>query len=113
MGSLISFHYAIKYPDHFKAVVLSGFGTQSGGLESKLLQGLAKGMSKLAPKMVTDSKLKPDDLSRDPEVCKAYIEDPLNTPGKITARLASEAFVIAASKIIDLAREFKPPLLIQ
>ncbi|MFX0100510.1 MAG: alpha/beta hydrolase [Candidatus Hodarchaeota archaeon] len=114
MGSLISFHYRIKYPDHFKGVVLSGIGTKSGGMgDSKLLKGIAKGLGKLTPKLVTSSKFKAEDISRDPEVCKAYVEDPLNTPGKITVRLVSEAFVKAAAGVKELAPSIKPPLLIQ
>ena len=114
MGSLISYHYVLNYPEDFKALVLSGFGTENGAEVSGFLKAISKLVSKIAPKLKIDPKLGSDFISRDPEVVKAYENDPLVVIGSITTRLGAE-MMKAQDKVVDLAPAFPNglPLLIQ
>ena len=87
MGSGIAVNFAYKYQDLLKGLILSGVGTSVGEDLSGFLKFMSKVLSKIAPKMKIDPKLDPNTLSHDPEVVKAYVEDPLVHHEVITTRL--------------------------
>jgi alpha-beta hydrolase superfamily lysophospholipase len=63
----------------------------------------------IAPRFLIESQLDPDALSRDPEVVRAYLDDPL-VQRKITTSLASE--MLSAIKRTDAASVRVPMLLL-
>jgi alpha-beta hydrolase superfamily lysophospholipase len=111
MGSLIALNYAEQYPDSLKALVLSGTGSQPGTDIPKLLIALTKVLSKILPAIHVKSPLPPEFISRDTEVVKAYVDDPL-VYNVITPRLAHEMnrYVVLGA---ENAFKLKIPVLIQ
>lgn len=111
MGSVIATHYVRKYEDLLKGLVLSGLGTKPGGSASILLKLMSKLMSKIKPNYRADPGLDTEFISRDPEVVKAYENDPMIF-WDISARLGAELMKrIPALK--KFGGDFKLPLLIQ
>jgi alpha-beta hydrolase superfamily lysophospholipase len=89
MGGLISSCYLLDHQADFRGAVLSAPLIKAGGTISKATILMGKILSALAPKM----GLLPVDanaISREPEVVKAYVNDPLVFHGKTPARLAAE-----------------------
>ncbi|MBN1411189.1 MAG: lysophospholipase [Spirochaetales bacterium] len=113
MGSVIAFTYASLYPDDFKGLILSGFGTGSGSKASPVLVALANILSVLTPKLTINPKLgQEDSLTRDENEREKFFKDPLVSAGIITARLGSEIMKAQAS-IRSMAPLLKIPLLMQ
>lgn len=111
MGSLIALNFAEKHPEKLKGLVLSGTGSGPGPEISKALIMATKVMSRLLPKIHVKSPLPPEFISRDLDVVKAYVDDPL-VFNVITPRLAEQMntyTVIGASN----AGRIKAPVLIQ
>jgi alpha-beta hydrolase superfamily lysophospholipase len=88
MGSIIAMNYVTKYGDGLAGCVLSGTGSASpvGG---KALAALTAFFSRIIPRGRVKFPLPPEFISRDPEVVRAYKEDPL-VHNKISFRLAAE-----------------------
>ncbi|MEJ2249959.1 MAG: lysophospholipase [Candidatus Lokiarchaeota archaeon] len=112
MGSGIAMTFANKYQELLKGLILSGTGTTLGEEVSPLLKLMSKVISKILPKMEIDPKLDPETLSHDPEVVKAYKEDPLVHYEKITTRLGSE-MLKTFSNLESVVKDLHIPLLIQ
>jgi len=111
MGSLIAMNYVEQNPDELKGLVLSGTGSQPGTDIPKILITLTKILSKILPAIHVKSPLPPEFISRDPDVVKAYVDDPL-VYNVITPRLAHEMnryVVLGAEKAFMI----KTPVLIQ
>jgi alpha-beta hydrolase superfamily lysophospholipase len=111
MGSLIAMNYVEQNPDELKGLVLSGTGSQPGTDIPEILITLTKILSKILPAIHVKSPLPPEFISRDPDVVKAYVDDPL-VYNVITPRLAHEMnryVVLGAEK----ASMIKTPVLIQ
>lgn len=111
MGSLIAMNYVEQNADGTKGLVLSGTGSQPGTDIPKILVVLTKILSKILPAVHVKSPLPPDFISRDKDVVKAYIDDPL-VYNVITPRLAYEMnryVVIGAQNTVKI----KIPVLIQ
>ncbi|NWG05313.1 MAG: lysophospholipase [Chloroflexi bacterium] len=110
LGGLLSLTYAIQYGEGLKGIVVTGPALRSALQEQKAKVALAKLLGSLAPAMTIPSGLDPQALSHDPEIIKAYIEDPL------VHDKTSMGFGKAALNAIDLcfsrAKEFTPPLLL-
>lgn len=86
---------AVKVPDH-----LSRFSLALSGLLSRVLPGMGV------------IRVESQGISRDPEVVKAYVNDPLVSTGKVSARMAAE-LLAACDRITDGGAErIKLPLLI-
>ncbi len=88
MGGLVAAHYALAHQESLSGLILSG---PLAALEaaSPLSRLAARMLSALTPRMGVlgiDSAL----ISRDPEVVRAYREDPLVFHGKLPARTVSE-----------------------
>jgi alpha-beta hydrolase superfamily lysophospholipase len=113
MGSAITGYFAKKYGSLLQGIILSGTGRKYGGDElSKLVKSAAKIMSKIVPKFSATTGLDPTLLSRDAEVVKAYIEDPLVRYQKTTVRQAHSMFD-SFKKLPDILVDIKMPILVQ
>jgi len=111
MGSLIAMNYVEQNADGIKGLVLSGTGSLPGTDIPKILITLTKIFSRILPGVHVKSPLPPEFISRDMDVVKAYIDDPL-VYNVITPRLGHEMnryVVIGAQN----ASKIKIPVLIQ
>jgi alpha-beta hydrolase superfamily lysophospholipase len=110
MGGLITSNYLLHHQKEFLGGILSGpaikTDLQPGPVQMQLLRLLAL----LVPRLGM-LKLNADGISRDPEVVRKYIEDPLVFHGKMTARMLRELFA-GMSKIQAGAARITLPLLL-
>ena len=89
MGGLIASHYLLDHQADFKGAVISAPAVKVGEAITPTTIMMGKILSAIAPKMGIlglDASL----ISHDPEVVKAYVNDPLVFHGKTPARLAAE-----------------------
>jgi alpha-beta hydrolase superfamily lysophospholipase len=89
MGSLIAMNYVEQNAVGVKGLVLSGTGSEPGTDIPKALLVITKILSKILPSVHVKSPLPPEFISRDMDVVKAYVNDPL-VYNVITPRLAHE-----------------------
>jgi alpha-beta hydrolase superfamily lysophospholipase len=89
MGGLITSCYLLDHQADFRGAVLSAPAIKASGNISQATIIMGKILSALAPKMGL-LPVVANSISRDPEVVKAYINDPLVFHGKTPARLAAE-----------------------
>ena len=89
MGSTISVDYALEHQSELQGLIISGTTLKLGSSISKTAILMAKILSVLMPKMGV-SALDPGGISRDPVVVAAYVNDPLNYTGKLSARFGVE-----------------------
>lgn len=111
MGSLIAMNYVEQLAEGIRALVLSGTGSRPGTDIPTFLITLTRVLSRILPAVHVKSPLPPEFISRDPEVVKAYVDDPL-VYNVITPRLAHEMnryVVIGAQN----AHAIRMPVLIQ
>lgn len=111
MGSLIALNYIEQNAEEIRGLILSGTGSQPGTDIPKILVILTKILSGILPSIHVKSPLPPEFISRDKEVVKAYVDDPL-VYNVITPRLAYEMnrfVVIGAQNSVNI----KIPVLIQ
>ncbi|HVN71474.1 MAG TPA: lysophospholipase [Desulfomonilia bacterium] len=111
MGSLIAINYVEQNVNALKGLVLSGTGSQPGTYIPKILISVTKILSKILPSVHVKSPLPPEFISRDMDVVKAYVDDPL-VYNVITPRLAHEMnrYVVIGA---ENAYKIKTPVLIQ
>lgn len=111
MGSLIAMNYVEQNADDIKGLVLSGTGSRPGTDIPKILLTVTKILSKILPAVHVKSPLPPEFISRDMDVVKAYIDDPL-VYNVITPRLAYEMnrYVVIGA---ENAFKIRIPVLIQ
>ncbi len=91
MGGLIAISYALEKPETLAGVIISSpaLGTHPQFKPPFFLKILVGILSRLAPRLLVDSNLDTQAICRDPEVVKAYIDDPLVSQ-KVSARWYSE-----------------------
>lgn len=89
MGGLIVPYYLLDHQADFKGAVISAPSIKVSDSISPAIIAIGKVLALLAPKMGL-MPLYANAVSRDPEVVKAYLNDPLVFHGKTTARLAAE-----------------------
>jgi len=89
MGGLICAAYLTALQDKVDGAILSGPAVKVPEDISALTIWAARIFSKLAPALGI-KQLAADQISRDPEVVRAYVNDPLVSTGKLTARLAEQ-----------------------
>lgn len=108
MGGLIILDYGLHYPVGINGVIASAPHLSDPPI-SPILKTLSNLMSGVWPTLSISAGLDATGLSRDPQVVKDYLDDPL-VHGKGTPRLATEL-----SDAVDYtqanAANFKPPLL--
>jgi alpha-beta hydrolase superfamily lysophospholipase len=112
MGSVIALRYALEYPADLKGLVLSGTGARSGRKAmTPLLRSFARLGSRFFPTLPTRFPLKPDFISHDAAVIRAYVNDPLVFK-VCTPRLAEQMDSFITRNFHEAAA-LKMPVLIQ
>ena len=112
MGGLISLHYAIRHPDLLDGAVISSpvLGTHPDAQPPGILRFAVRILSLLSPRSLFPSDLDTNAVSRDPDVVKAYIGDPLVSE-KVSARWYV-SITRAMADILDKATELQIPTLL-
>ena len=110
MGGLLVLAYGTFKKHNLKGVIATGPGLRSPVLEQSFKMGLAKVLGSLMPTMTIPTGLEVPFISRDPQVVRAYQEDPLvHGVGTLAAaRMGLDAVDWAFSH----APEFPVPLLL-
>jgi acylglycerol lipase len=89
MGSTIALDYALEHQRELEGLIISGTTLKPGASISKAAIMAAKILSVLMPKTGVTA-LDPGGVSRDKAVVEAYVNDPLNYTGKLSARFGVE-----------------------
>lgn len=89
MGGLITSDYLLDHSDAFHGAVISAPAITVPDNITKSTIIAAKVLSKISPKMGM-MQLDANDISRDPQVVRAYLDDPLVFNGKTPVRLMAE-----------------------
>ena len=89
MGGQITCCYLLDHQADFKGAILSAPAIKVSDSISPMTIFMGKILSRILPKAGVIS-LDPSSISGDPEVVKAYVNDPLVFHGKTPARLAAE-----------------------
>jgi alpha-beta hydrolase superfamily lysophospholipase len=77
MRALIALDYIQQSPEGLQGVILSGTPIEPAGVRTPAKEILAKLLSGIWPTFSIDLGLDPANLSHDPQVVQAYVEDPL------------------------------------
>jgi acylglycerol lipase len=112
MGGLISCYYLLDHQEDFKGAILSAPAVKVGDNISSTTITMGKMLSVIAPKAGVLA-LDPTGISRDPEVVKAYVEDPLVFHGKTPARLAAEMLKAMQSVTEEVEKITLPIIVVQ
>ena len=112
MGGLISVAYLLEYQSELKGVVLSAPSIKVPDNISATTIFVAKVLSRLVPKFPM-ARLEVDDVSRDPNVVQAYVNDPLVHVGKVTARLGAELLKAMQRVTAEVVKISLPILIVQ
>jgi acylglycerol lipase len=109
MGSLISINYSASPRPQPDLLILSAppLGVNAPAWQ----RAVAPILSLIAPKMVIANPIAGEQLSRDPEVGKAYFADDLVQP-RSTARLGAELFAAVKRARVDAGKIHIPTLVI-
>ena len=110
MGGLVVAAYASGRNPEIAGVATSGAALSVSADFSRARMIAAHVLKWLAPRLSLASQLDPEALSRDPEVVRAYLGDPL-VQQKITTSLASE-MLSAMQRTAASAAEVKVPMLL-
>jgi alpha-beta hydrolase superfamily lysophospholipase len=89
LGGLIAVYYLIDHQADFKGAIISAPAIKAGNAITPATIAVGKLLSVIAPKAGV-LPLDAAGISRDPEVVKAYVNDPLVFHAKTPARLAAE-----------------------
>jgi alpha-beta hydrolase superfamily lysophospholipase len=109
MGALIVLDYVIHEPESLAGVVSSGTPIDPVGVAKPHLVAIARLLSRVWPTVPMDTGLEAAALSRDPEVVRAYEEDPL-VHSTATVRWGTES-LRSVERIKAHATEVTVPLL--
>jgi alpha-beta hydrolase superfamily lysophospholipase len=91
MGGLVTISYVLQHPPGLAGAIISSpaLGTHPDFKPPALLRLLVSVLEHLAPRLRFPSDLDTEAISRDPEVVRAYLEDPL-VSSKVSARWYAE-----------------------
>lgn len=89
MGGLIVSYYLVDHSENFQGAVISGPALTIPENTTQVTVFLGKIFSRIAPKMGM-MQLDANEISSDPKVVQAYLEDPLVFHGKTPVRLMAE-----------------------
>jgi alpha-beta hydrolase superfamily lysophospholipase len=89
LGSTIALDYTLEHQRELQGLIISGTTLKAGASISRAAILAAKILSVVMPKIGV-SALDPGGISRDPAVVAAYVNDPLNYTGKLSARFGVE-----------------------
>ncbi len=110
MGSLIALRYALQHQDQLTGLMVTGTPLHTDQLYPHTLRVLAPWANRIAPGLPL-IPLAVQGISRDPQVIKAAIDDPLTYYGPVRLRMAY--FILAESQYLrEQVRQLRLPLLI-
>lgn len=109
MGGLVTAAYLVGLRPSIHSAVTSGAGLALGEGIPRLRLRAVRMLRRLLPRLSVGSGLDPNGLSRDPEVVRRYLEDPL-VFRTMTTSLAAE-LLAAVSRTATRAAEVAVPLL--
>jgi lysophospholipase len=112
MGGLITIRYVLDNPGRHAGAVISSpaLAAHPDFRPPLLLRLLVSLLSRLVPRALFESDLEVEALSRDPEVVRAYVDDPLVTH-KVSARWYAETLK-SMQRAFELAGTLRTPLLL-
>jgi alpha-beta hydrolase superfamily lysophospholipase len=113
-GGLLSLLYAEKNPDHLDGVVVSSpfLGIHPDSKPSPVVMGASKFISRFTPRMMFSKVANPAYLSRDPEVERNYVADPL-VSDKVSARWVTEVIDAQRTALAEASLMTIPALVMQ
>lgn len=111
LGGLAVLRFAQRHPDAADGLIISSPALAPAIKIPLIKGGAAKVLSSLLPTLTLDNELAPDHLSHDPEVVKAYVEDPL-VHRRISTRWFTE-FLAAMKLTASNADAIQAPVLMQ
>jgi alpha-beta hydrolase superfamily lysophospholipase len=112
MGSTIAIDYALEHQSGLQGLIISGTTLKAGSSINKASILMARILSVLMPKMGVTA-LDSNGISRDKAVVTAYINDPLNYTGKLSARVGAELLKTMAMLQSRLSEITLPLLIMQ
>lgn len=110
MGGNLALGHVLDHPDGVRGLALSGAALAVNDDVSPALRKVAGVLAKVAPGLRPQG-LDATAVSRDPAVVQAYLADPLNFTGKVSAGLAG-ALLGAIDRFPSRFAELRLPLLI-
>jgi acylglycerol lipase len=111
LGGLIATRFTILERPPLAGLILTGPLFEFGTGISRLARTLAVVLSKLYPTVTLANALDTRKISRDPEVVRSYLADPLNHHGGIPVRTGTEV-MRAMAEVNARMEEVRVPLLI-
>jgi len=112
MGGLIAVYYLLDHQAEFKGSVISASGIKVPKNISPMTITMGKILSSIAPKTGILA-LDATGISRDPEVVKTYVNDPLVFHGKTPARLAAEMLKAMQRVTVEVGKIALPFITVQ
>ena len=110
MGGLIALLFGEKYQNLLKLLAASGPAVKIAVKVPKWKEVIGKFVSNILPTLSMTNEIDPSLLSHDPEVVKAYENDPL-VIRKVSARWFTE-FLRAQKEVLDNAYKLELPLIV-
>jgi alpha-beta hydrolase superfamily lysophospholipase len=110
MGGLITLAFLTERQPAVASAVTSGAALSLGAV-SPLRVALARALRRVLPRLALGSGLDPQGLSRDPEVVRRYLEDPL-VERSMTASLGAEMLAAAPRTAAGAGRVAVPLLML-
>jgi acylglycerol lipase len=111
MGGAVTAALACRCPEEVDALIFSGAAIRNESGASALLRTIAMILGTIAPSV----PVKPFDaegISKDPEVVRAYKEDPLVYTGSMKARMGRELLRVTSLTTEALLAQIRKPTLI-
>jgi alpha-beta hydrolase superfamily lysophospholipase len=112
MGGLITCCYLLDRQEDFQGAIISAPAIKVSDNISSVTVIMGKILSRIAPKVGVVS-LDPNCISRDSEVVRTYVKDPLVFHGKTPARLAGEMLKVMMRVRAELDKITLPFIVVQ
>jgi alpha-beta hydrolase superfamily lysophospholipase len=90
MGALITLAYALRYPDDLAGIIVSAAPVNADANVSRAVVATGNILTNVIPKVPLLKLVPLETLSRDPDVVRAFREDPLTYKGNMRVRLGTE-----------------------
>lgn len=110
LGGLIVARYLLKHSSGLAGAVLSSPALRLAERPPRRLRWFARALSTVAPRTSVQTDVRPEFLSHDPAIGRAYATDPL-VHRRATARFFTE-FQLAMRDVEDRAPEIRLPILV-
>jgi alpha-beta hydrolase superfamily lysophospholipase len=112
MGGLITSYYLLNCQDRFMGAIISAPLVRIGEGVSPGAIVMSKILSKLAPRLGLVA-VDANGISQDPDVVKAYVNDPLVYHGKTPARLGAEMLSAMQRVTVETGKITHPFIIVQ